>query len=220
MGPAARHDIYFRDLASPSQNPDVRAIDHVIDTTVATGHVDPKRIYLAGWSNGAFFASLYAIARGSTPTPGGNVIAGAAVYAGGDPLQNTSATQTPSCAYGAYPTSSAALYVIHRACDAAVPCDAAQQAAFAAPPGYDVEGWVATLRGAVADPNVLDVFLSGIGTEAAGCASTCEAAAGFANHVHWPDGFAGSDVRDWEGEATAANPTPGMLAFVRAHPHP
>lgn len=43
-------DEWFRD---PAENLDVKAIDHFLDEVVATGRVDPKQIYVMGWSNGA-----------------------------------------------------------------------------------------------------------------------------------------------------------------------
>lgn len=69
------HDFYYRDLRSPSTNPDVANLDRLIDELVATGVVDTRRIYLMGWSNGGFFGQMYAIARHTTPTPGGNRVA-------------------------------------------------------------------------------------------------------------------------------------------------
>src|SRR5208283_5366060 len=42
-----------------AENVDAAAIDHFIQDEVATGEVDPARIYLTGWSNGAAMAMLY-----------------------------------------------------------------------------------------------------------------------------------------------------------------
>jgi predicted esterase len=225
LGAAPRHDIYFRDFGSPSQNADFRAIDHIIDTTASAsgGAVDPARIYLVGWSNGAFFASTYAIARFTTPTPGGYKVAGAAVFAGADPFDDPLASEDGECSYRPYPQAPTAIYVIHRACDSAVACDAAQNQQFSNPPGYDVTQWAATLGSSVG-ATVQEVILASDGSPAEECDddfSLCTNAVGLLNHVSWPDGLSLSDEKyrnDWEG--TAVGDTPGMLGFLGAHPHP
>jgi hypothetical protein len=78
--PASHHDYLFRDLSTDSCSPDIRSADRLIDDLVATGAIDRSRIYVAGWSNGAYFSELYAIARFTTPTPGGNHVASAVAY--------------------------------------------------------------------------------------------------------------------------------------------
>ncbi len=60
------------------ENVDAATIDHFIQDETATGEVDPVRIYLTGWSNGAAMALLYALSRQS--------IAAAAVYSAPDPF--------------------------------------------------------------------------------------------------------------------------------------
>ncbi len=60
------------------ENVDAATIDHFIQDETATGEVDPVRIYLTGWSNGAAMALLYALNRQS--------IAAAAVYSAPDPF--------------------------------------------------------------------------------------------------------------------------------------
>ena len=223
LGAAPRHDVYFRDLASPSQNPDVRAIDHIIDTVAGGGAVDPKRIFLVGWSNGAFFSAMYAIARYSTATPGGFHVAGAAVYAGGDPFDDPLASENGACSTRPYPQAATALYVIHRGCDSAVACDATQQQLFSDPPGYDVSDWVQTLKGSVG-ATVQEIIISPQGLQVSGCNddfSLCTSAVGLINHISWPDGLAAEDAKyknDWEGAAVGT--AQGMLAFLAAHPHP
>jgi predicted esterase len=223
LGAAPRHDIYFRDLSTNSQNPDVRAIDHIIDSTASGGAVDPARIYLVGWSNGAFFSALYAVARYATPTPGGFRVAGAAVFAGGDPFQDPVASEEGACSASPVPRAATAIYLIHRTCDSAVGCDAAQQAQFSNPPGYDVTDWGKTLANEVG-ATVEDVVLSAEGLQVSTCDDDfmlCTNAAGLVNHVSWPDGLATEDSKlgnDWEG--TSVFQTPGMLGFLAAHPHP
>jgi predicted esterase len=223
LGAAPRHDIYFRDLGTTSANPDVRAIDHLIDGIASGGAVDPARIYLVGWSNGAFFSALYAIARYATPTPGGFKVAGAAIFAGADPFDDPRATDDGGCSDRPYPEAPTAIYVIHRSCDSAVACDAAQSQQFSNPPGYDVSAWATTLSSTVG-ATVQEVILSAGGTLVAQCDDNfalCTGTVGLLNHVSWPDGLATEDAKtknDWEGAIVGA--TPGILGFLGAHPHP
>ena len=60
------------------ENADAATIDHFIANEVATGNVDPNRIYLSGWSNGAAMGLLYAVNRPN--------IAAAAVYSAPNPF--------------------------------------------------------------------------------------------------------------------------------------
>jgi dienelactone hydrolase len=85
--PASRHDVYFRGFEGSVANADARSLDTMIDDLVATGTVDPTRIYVTGWSNGAFFGQEYALFRRRTPTPGGHRIAAVVAFDGGDPFQ-------------------------------------------------------------------------------------------------------------------------------------
>lgn len=212
-GPAARHDVYYRDLASPSTNPDFRNADRLIDELVAEGGIDPKRIYVVGWSNGGLFAQELAIARHAVATPGGNRIAGAVSYVGPGPFDNLSAAQLPSCAYTPLPTTAVAIDLVHRDCDAIAACDPAQHAAFMTPPGFEMTGWLATLRTTMADPNVVDTMYDARGAMATACASVaaCTAGVAGANHVHWPDGVDDGSGLDHE---------PELLGFLRDHPLP
>jgi poly(3-hydroxybutyrate) depolymerase len=212
LGPAPRRDIYFRDFGSPSANPDVRNADRLIDEMVALGDVDPKRIYVMGWSNGAFFGASYAIARHKTATPGGNRIAAAAVYAGGDPYQEFEPGQS-ECRLAPAPTTDVPILLVQRSCDAAVACNAAQQTKFAQPPGYDSAAWLARLQGPMGDANAERLLVAPNG----GAALACDTALGCGNiegllaHVRWPDGVA-------DGSGVDREPT--MLDFLRAHPLP
>jgi poly(3-hydroxybutyrate) depolymerase len=213
--PDGQHfDYWYRDLGAATCNPDVRSIDALIDGLVAEGYVDPRRIFVAGWSNGAFFAQLYAIARHVTPTPGGNRIAAAIAYAGGDPFGTIANTGLGGLA--TYPQSQVPIYNLHRDCDALVPCDAANAGPLA---GLDIETWFAHLRSStsvpqatwVGDPNAVDVTIDRTGQLVTSCLapSACGPALGLANHINWPGGLGGQ--RDWEPES---------LAFLRDHPRP
>jgi dienelactone hydrolase len=46
-----------------AENVDAATIDHFIDLETATGKVDPNRIFVTGWSNGAAMAFLYGLSR-------------------------------------------------------------------------------------------------------------------------------------------------------------
>jgi predicted esterase len=207
-GPGARRDFYFRDVATAADNPDVRALDHLIDAEVAIGGVDPTRIYVMGWSNGAFFAEQYAFYRHVQPTAGGNRIAAAAVYAGGDPFQAPRVSQ-PECALRDVPPVPP-FYEIHRSCDGMVACDAAHNSQFGLPPGYDVETWMQRVLGPLGGTNVTDVIIDAMAATAMSCDDTasCTKTAGDANHIHWPDGVADGSGVDWE---------PKMLGFLMAN---
>ncbi len=205
------HDYLYRDLASPSQNPDVRSLDHLVDTLVAAGQVDPQQIYLTGWSNGAFQAELYAIARHATGTPGGHHVAAVVAYAGADPF-NTPDPTLP-CQLAVYPESQVPVFLVHRACDALVGCNQTQANAFQDPPGYAVEAWKPVLTGAsgVGDTVVQDRIIDDVGVNVASCAAICLEAVGALNHLRWPDGVADKGGHDHE---------PAMLDFMRAFPSP
>ncbi|MGH8460589.1 MAG: hypothetical protein ACRESS_03170 [Stenotrophobium sp.] len=100
-------DNWYRNLdrSSPALNVDVAAIDHFIAVVKGMGIVDPKRIYLSGWSNGAAMAQLYAL-----NTPG---IAAASVYSSPDPFSDVAdpGAQTP------FATALTPLMDIHNQCD-------------------------------------------------------------------------------------------------------
>ncbi|MGH7813157.1 MAG: hypothetical protein ACREQI_04050 [Candidatus Binataceae bacterium] len=77
------------------ENVDAAAIDHFIAQEIATGKVDPKRIYLTGWSNGAAMALLYVLNRPN--------VAAAAIYSApdpfgafGDPCEQTPVANSPA----------------------------------------------------------------------------------------------------------------------------
>ncbi|MCB9588232.1 MAG: hypothetical protein H6718_22680 [Polyangiaceae bacterium] len=206
--PGSHHDYYYRDLSSPSCNPDVRNADNIVDGLVAEGIVDPQRIYVSGWSNGGFFAAMYAIARHATSTPGGNKIAAAVSYAGADPFLNIDDSATPSCRLNPYPKSSLPIQLVHRACDGIVPCDAAHHAA-GTDQGFDVESW-ATALGTQVGAGVEDLIIASDGSsEVATCDPGCTSAQGTLPHLRWPDGVADGSNQDYEVR---------MLEFLAAHP--
>lgn len=207
LGDGQKFDYSYRDLGTDSCNPDIRSADHLIDMLVAEGNVDPTRIYISGWSNGAVFSQLYGIARHDTPTPGGNHVAAVVAYAGGDPFIQTDSSDNCGIAYlqSTFPS-----YNIHRSCDSLSPCDDTQEPA--ADHGINMEDWIQHLSSDVMDPNVADVIIASDASDAGAClvggTAQCNSVIGALNHLHWPDG-SGNDVIDRE---------PGMLDFFRNHP--
>ncbi len=209
------HDFYFRDLASPSSNPDIANVDRLIDDLVRTGRVDPRRIYFMGWSNGAFFSQMYVIARRQTPTMGGNRPAAAVAYTGADPFNNINATESPSCQLDPYPRTSAPVFLVSRACDI-VACDVAQAQGLRSQgvvvePGHIVSEWQTTLQTRMSNPNVMRRIVASTGQSSSSCApvSSCPGSLALLNHVRWPDGVADGSGIDHE---------PEMLDFLRDHP--
>jgi hypothetical protein len=195
-------DTYFRDLATVSRNPDIRALDHMIDTIASSGEVDEKRIYVMGWSHGAFFAHLYGIARSTTPTPGHHYVAAVVGFAGGDPFAGVEDGESPSCALDPYPSSDVPILDVHRTCDALVACDEAQRVKFHLPPGNPVEPWLSTFATRIGRSRPTEILLDPRDSEASGCtpAAECTELKGLEGHMVWP-----VDVE------------PRMLEFLAAH---
>ncbi len=210
----SHHDIYFRDLGSPSSNPDVQLADAIIDELVASGAADPARIYAMGWSNGGFFAQLYGIARHSTATPGGNRVAAVAVFTAADPFNDTRADDDLQCQLDPYPQSELPIFLVTRSCDL-IACDQDQADAFLEEgyilaPGAVVEPWVSVLQDEVG-ADVTWRLVDGYGERDDTCTSPawCPVWAATLNHIHWPDGVSDGSGNDYELE---------MLEFLRDHP--
>ena len=209
----AKHDTFHRSLGTNSTNPDLRFYDHLVDTLVDEGVVDPARIYIMGWSNGARFAATYAIARHATPTPGGNHVTAVANYSGGDPFENTRHDQVPSCKQDPYPTSAVPFWLTSRSCDGVVCSQALADQWLAAEipvsPGNVAETWIATLREVIGDPHVTWDLVDDEALPADACDPDCTIARAVENHIYWPDGIDDGSNNDRE---------PLMLEFLRGHP--
>lgn len=204
-----KHDTFHRDLNAPSTNRDVAYYDHFIDSLVASGNIDPSRIYMMGWSNGARFAAMYGIARHSTPSPSGNRVAAVAIYSGGDPFANVGHEIEPSCELETYPTADLPLLMISRTCDA-VACNEEQD--WGTVPGNVASTWVERLQDRVG-AYVEWLRIDHEGTVWDGCAPAnwCTLTRALLNHIHWPDGVEDQGGIDHE---------PEMLEFLRDHPLP
>ena len=194
-------DFYHRNLSSPSSNPDVALADAIIDAEVASGRVDPSRIFVMGWSNGGFFGQMYAIARSAarrTPTPGGSFVAAASVYTAADPFNNLNYITRPSCQLSPYPRATGAkLMITSNNCDL-IACDAEQAVelqaksrsdAFTPAPGFAVSQWVSMASSAVGTRVRWDlVDASDQARLSSGClhGRTCTPARALLAHSKWP----------------------------------
>ena len=181
------------------ENVDAAAIDHFIQQELATGEVDPARIYMTGWSNGAAMAILYALNRQS--------IAAAAVYSAPDPF-GALTDPCPQMPTASPPTSKAQIQVfnphvpvmhVRNACDIDGIC----------PNGNALDAQMSTLG-----IKVDDVIIDSDGKQVPACDNSCgtnpngggdiatsRAALGFAHHIRWP---------------TVVNPR--IFDFMRNHP--
>lgn len=229
------HDFYHRDLGSPSTNPDIAFADAVIDRLVAGGEVDPRRVYVMGWSNGGFFGQLYAIARRNAPTPGGTRVAAAAVFATAnpfddvrwDPFADVARDSDGACRLAQVPASDLPILLVYRTCDAAVAATPDQASCFDNEPGYVTEPWLALaqasglsitpLRLGGREPGASLDRPADAGTTIACSAPTCTsitpACLCLVNHLIWPDGH-------YDNASSNLDHEPDMLAFLRAHPLP
>lgn len=95
---------------NPSDNLDALAIDHFVDEAIATGRVDTSRIYVFGWSNGAYMAALYGVWRSDR-------IAAIGQYAGADPWSRS------PCPVPLQQTRQVPLVLLRNLCDELVPCE-------------------------------------------------------------------------------------------------
>jgi len=202
-------DNWYRQFQSPAtvpgnppENVDAEAIDHFIGVETATGGVDPDRIYMTGWSNGAAMAYIYALNRPN--------IAAISVYSSPDPWAFTDdlCEQTP---VAGTPASISEIQIadpgvptlqVHNACDLAAICPNTER----------MEGRL-RMAGVATDDVIIgnpkkptDAFyqhrtrqcIAQCGTNPDGDGTNLE---GIYNHSRWPT--------KW---------TRAMLAYMRKHP--
>jgi predicted esterase len=183
------------------ENLDAAAVDHFIQDEIATGEVDPTRIYLTGWSNGAAMALLYALNRQS--------IAAAAVYSAPDPFEafNDPCPQTP---VPRAPTSNAevqifnphiALMHVRNSCDIGGICPNGNTFAL------QMRSIGVTLDDVILDPDGKPVTACddtcGTSPMGAGDIGASGSWRGLLHHVRWP---------------SASNPQ--IFEFMKQHPLP
>jgi predicted esterase len=185
--------------AAYKENVDAAAIDHFIQDETATGEVDPARIYLTGWSNGAAMALLYGLNRQS--------IAAAAVYSAPDPFGafNDPCPQTP---VPRAPTSNAQVQIfnprlplmhVRNSCDIGGICPNGENF------GLQMRSIGVSLYDVMLDPegNTVNACDQSCGTSpmAAGDIAVGGTLRGIAHHVRWP---------------SASNPQ--IFEFMKQHP--
>ena len=208
------HDFYFRDLRTPSRNPDIALVDHLIDSWVKSGLADPNRIYLMGWSNGGFFSEMYGMARHRHSTPEGHHVAAVAIFSAADPFANIREGLKPSCELEPYPVSDLPILILSRSCDL-VACSEAQAQGWGLStplnPGQVVSDWMEDLQTRIRDPFARWIIISGMGPTVRRCTPSwlCGLGTAAVNHLRWPDGVADGSGIDHEIE---------MLDFLRDHP--
>jgi pimeloyl-ACP methyl ester carboxylesterase len=183
------------------ENTDAATIDHFIAAELATGRVDPARIYVSGWSNGAAMALLYAVNRPN--------IAAAAVYSAPSPFGafNDPCQQHPVAGPPANNTQiqifnpAARTMHVHNACDVGGICPNGEQMATEL-----------NAAGVVVDDVILDNHHNQVHSCTDSCgidpkapekstATAIGSVIGLGNHMRWP--------KEW---------TTRMLDFFRQHP--
>ena len=153
-----RWDEWYRD---PAANLDAAAIDHFLDAAVATGLVDTRRIYVFGWSNGAFTAALYGVWRSGR-------IAAIGQYAGANPWAR------PPCPIAMPNGPQVPLILIRNLCDRVVPCSLTSE-------------WIGNLTAAKWPFESYNLFDDGSEAPASQpCAKVCSKVQGIHDHIRWP----------------------------------
>jgi pimeloyl-ACP methyl ester carboxylesterase len=182
-------------------NADAVAIDHFVELELSTGRVDPNRIYIVGWSNGAAMAYLYGLNRPN--------IAAAVLYSAPDPFGalGDPCPQTPVSG-AAQDDSQIEIFNpalpamhIHNSCDIAGLCPNAERMS------RRLRALSASLRDSIIEytgAQVAECTLS-CGTDEDGAtapgADLLGYSLGILEHARWPRGW-----------------TPIMLDFLRSHP--
>jgi dienelactone hydrolase len=180
------------------ENVDAATIDHFIAAEEASGKIDPKRIYVSGWSNGAAMAYAYGLSRPK--------IAAIGVYSATDPYEMV-LDPCPQTPVAAAPSNNSQLqifnphvpsYQIHNDCDIAGIC----------PNVLMLESQLRALGS-----SVTDIIIDAAQNQVAQCNDNCgtnkdgdlrnlsAGTRGVANHLRWP--------KKWTG---------AMLDFFRQHP--
>lgn len=155
-----------------TENLDAKAVDHFLDEVIATGQVDPRQIYVFGWSNGAYMAALYGVWRGDR-------IAAIGQYAGGDSWSR------PPCPVDFTYTRKVPLFLVRNLCDAAVPCST-------------TSSWIETLKRTDWPFEYRSLALKGnaVSPDSA-CAASCPTQQGAYEHIRWPQTAVLSEMLDF-----------------------
>ena len=181
-------DNWYRNLdpSDPAENVDVATIDHFLAAQVTGGKVDPQRIYVTGWSNGAAMAYLYGLHRSN--------IAAVGVFSSPDPFRafNDPCPQIPvvdvATGLGEVRVSNPGVptFHVHNDCDIAGLC----------PMGERLEATLAAFPADASHLLINSALLPATacnalcGTDPDGDFNPCTSPLGYtlgvANHVRWP----------------------------------
>jgi poly(3-hydroxybutyrate) depolymerase len=145
---------------NPDDNLDALAVDHFLEEALATGRIDPRRIYVFGWSNGAYMSALYGVWRSDR-------IAAIGQYAGANPWSRT------PCPVTLEADRKVPVVLLRNLCDALVPCATTSQ-------------WIETLEDLNWPFEYHNLSLRGDLTSASSCAQRCSRERGLYEHVRWP----------------------------------
>ncbi len=151
-------DEWYRD---PSRNLDALAVDHFVDQLIASEKVDTSRIYVFGWSNGAYMAALYGMWRSDR-------IAAIGQYAGADPYSR------PPCPVPMEYHRQVPLILLRNLCDGRVSCET-------------TGAWIDTLTKEQWPYKLVNLDLSGEVTSSdQECYRRCSKIIGLFEHIRWP----------------------------------
>jgi len=147
---------------NPTENLDALAVDHFLDEVVAQELVDPDRIYVFGWSNGAYMSELYGMWRSDR-------IAAIGQYAGANPWSRT------PCPVPIPEGRKVPLVLLRNLCDALVPCATSSEwIDDLTELDWPFEYHNLSLRGRIVSPD-------------RSCVQECSKAQGLYEHVRWPN---------------------------------
>jgi predicted esterase len=147
---------------NPDDNLDADAIDNFIDQVISDGKVDTSRIYVFGWSNGAYMTVLYSTWRSSR-------IAAMGQYAGANPWSRN------PCPIPMSYTRQVPLFLMRNLCDALVPCETTND-------------WIDTLtvKNWPFKYHNLDVIGEFTTDDTCSTNPGCSGDEGLAQHMRWP----------------------------------
>jgi poly(3-hydroxybutyrate) depolymerase len=145
---------------NPAANLDAREIDHFLAEAIATGQIDTRRIYVFGWSNGAYTSALYGVWRSDR-------IAAIGQYTGADPFSRT------PCPVPFEAARKVPLVLLRNLCDQLVPCTTTQ-------------AWIDTLTAKSWPFEFHNLSFDGSLTSETECAASCSKDRGIFEHIRWP----------------------------------
>lgn len=192
-------------------NVDAAAIDHYLQLVLAQGKVDPKRIYIMGWSNGSAMATLYALNRPQ--------IAAAAVYSSPDPFGafNDPCVQQPVAGKPKDDTELQLLnpqlpvYHMHNACDIAGLC----------PNSLKLRDELAAGGATLIDDHIIDASLKDVAQCNALCGTDPLANyAGLDDPTGYLDNIPGYAIGTVNHLRWPSSRTSDLFTFLREHPKP